>query len=351
MTSTQRSTHAPRGLSMPPQGVASAAGRRVRRTSTQRVLCHVRPPRELGPAQNTATLVVVAGIHGNEPAGLHAAARVFNELARLEREVGLALRGELVVMRGNTQALDRGVRFLERDLNRGWHEESVERLRRADQAALDAEDHEQRSLIDALDVVVDDAAVRGAPVVLADLHTSSAPGVPFVLYGARPAQRDFVKTFPIPVVSGIVEKVDGVLSEFVSRTRGAVTFTIEGGQHEAPSSVDALEAALWLCLQKAGIVDEDVAAAPVARAQALLETLRGDLPRMVDVVSRHAITSADEFVMEGGFRNVDRIGKGQLLGRDCRGEVRASEDGVVVLPLYQKLGDDGFFWGREVHAD
>lgn len=189
-------------------------------------------------------------------------------------------------------------------------------------------------------------------MILADCHTSSAPGVPFVLVGPSEAQREFAKAFPIPVISGIVEQVEGVLSEFVCQTRGLVTFCVEGGQHESPSARDALEAVVWLCLQQAGMIDKDGPARPeLERARRMLDGMRGDLPRRVDVVSRHAITPADEFVMVGGFRNVDRIGKGQLLARDCRGEVRASEDGVVVLPLYQKLGNDGFFWGREVRAD
>ena len=29
-------------------------------------------------------------------------------------------------------------------------------------------------------------------------------------------------------------------------------------------------------------------------------------------------------------------------------DVRAPDDGFVMLPLYQGQGEDGFFWGREV---
>ncbi|MBK6531787.1 MAG: succinylglutamate desuccinylase/aspartoacylase family protein [Deltaproteobacteria bacterium] len=44
------------------------------------------------------TPVAVAGVHGNEPAGIEAARRVF---ARLERG-GVAVRGELVVLRATS---------------------------------------------------------------------------------------------------------------------------------------------------------------------------------------------------------------------------------------------------------
>ena len=67
-------------------------------------------------------LIVLGGIHGNEPAGLHA-------IEPLLEPPGLALaRGDLVVLSGNRGALAEGVRYLERDLNRGWSETSLENL-------------------------------------------------------------------------------------------------------------------------------------------------------------------------------------------------------------------------------
>jgi succinylglutamate desuccinylase len=93
------------------------------------------------------------------------------------------------------------------------------------------------------------------------------------------------------------------------------------------------------------------ALAEVEAARRLLETRRADLPRLTEVVSRHAITPEDAFRMEPGFRNLDYARPDQLLARDRAGEIRAPQEGVVVLPLYQKDGNDGFFWGRVVDAD
>jgi succinylglutamate desuccinylase len=42
------------------------------------------------------------------------------------------------------------------------------------------------------------------------------------------------------------------------------------------------------------------------------------------------------------------VKQGELLGRDRNGEVRAPQRGRIVLPLYQELGDDGFFLVRRV---
>lgn len=285
------------------------------------------------------TLVAVAGVHGNEPAGVEAARRVF---ARLERG-GVAVRGELVVFAGNVGALRRGVRYESKDLNRQWSEGRVAALRAPGWAPTDAEDREQAELLGAIEAALGRA--RG-PVTLADLHTSSATGVPFVLFGDTLAQRRFVGAFPLPVIIGLEEQVDGALTEYWTR-RGCVTFTVEGGQHDDPASVESLEAVLWLALHEAGLIDG--AALPEVRdGRSRLDARRGDLPRVLEVVSRRAITAEDAFQMEPGFRNIARAGEGQLLARDRRGDIVAPCDGVVILPLYQGLGSDGFFWGREV---
>ena len=52
--------------------------------------------------------------------------------------------------------------------------------------------------------------------------------------------------------------------------------------------------------------------------------------------------------MKPGYSNFDPIRKGEVLGTDRNGKVSAIEKGLVLMPLYQKLGEDGFFIGREI---
>jgi predicted deacylase len=300
------------------------------------------------------TLVVVAGIHGNEPAGIEAARRVF---ARLERG-DVRLRGELVVLAGNVAALREGIRYHKKDLNRVWTEARVEELRGIKDAEsrdgasaaspqrglhLDEEDREQLELLAAIEGVI--ARARGR-VHLADFHTSSAQGIPFILFGDTLAQREFVRVFPIPIVMGLEEQLDGVLSSYWT-SRGCVTFSVEGGQHVDPLSTDSLEAVIWLAMEEAGLLERG-ALPEVAAGAALLERRRSGLPRVLEVMSRKAITPEDAFKMAPGFRNLDHAAAGRLLAHDRNGEIRAPSDGMVILPLYQGLGSDGFFWGRVV---
>lgn len=287
-----------------------------------------------------ATLIAVAAIHGNEQAGIHAARRV---LARLSQ--GVHMRGELLVLAGNVGAMREGRRYVLRDLNRVWSDENVAALDARPSSTFDAEEREQAELLASIRAAI--ARARG-PVFLVDLHTTSAAGVPFVLFGDTLAQRAFAGDMPLPIVLGLEEQLDGVLSAYWTR-RGVVTFAVEGGQHRDPGSVDNLESVLLLAAERAGIFAR-AAITETADARALLERRRADLPRVLEVIRRHAITPEDAFVMEPGFRNLDFAKASRLLARDRSGEIRAPRDGMVILPLYQGQGSDGFFWGRAVSA-
>lgn len=289
---------------------------------------------EAGP-----TLIVVGALHGNEPGGLRAAERVLARLA----EARIPLRGELVALAGNVGALDEGRRFRVKDLNRQWTDAKVEALRVRDPARDDAEDAEQRELLLHIEAAIGRA--RGE-VFLVDLHTTSAAGYPFVLFGDTLPQRDFAIHLPLPIILGLEEQVDGVLSEHMTR-RGLVTCAVEGGQHDDPGSIDNLAAVIWIALSGARLVrpeDNPELAASLAH----LEAARGGIPRVLEVLRRHAIRPEDGFRMAPGFANLAPARAGQLLATNARGEIRATEDGFVMLPLYQGQGEDGFFWGRAV---
>jgi succinylglutamate desuccinylase len=281
------------------------------------------------------SLVVVAGIHGNEPAGVLAAQHFMAELGALRDHV----RGEVVCFAGNVRALAAGVRYLDHDLNRGW---SPARL-----AALPhngrAEDAEQHELAGALD----DArrAARG-PVYFLDLHSTSAAGIPFTMVGRSPAARAFALRFPVPALLGLLELVDGTLLEYM-RAQGCIALGFEAGQSTDPRSVEHDEAMLWIAVSAAGILSARHVP-KLQRRRALLARARLGLPQFVRIESRHAITPADGFRMMPGFANIQRIQAEELLAHDRHGEVRAPRTGILLMPLYQAQGEDGFFLGRAV---
>jgi succinylglutamate desuccinylase len=286
------------------------------------------------------TLITLAGIHGNEPAGVAAAERV---LGWLERH-SPPLAGDVVFLTGNVSALARKTRFVDLDLNRQWTPERVAALAVDGEGPDDpVERGEQRELLASLRGAV--RAARG-PMYFLDLHTSSADGPPFLTVGDTLRNRRFVRCFPLPLILGLEEQVDGALLELLNN-QGLVTVGVEAGLHGSERSVDRLEAALWIALVGAGNVRAEHAPDLEPYRRLLREASRG-VPPVIEVRHRHAIGDGDGFHMERGYANFRVVRKGELLARDRNGPIRAPESGLILLPLYQGQGDDGFFVSREV---
>lgn len=284
------------------------------------------------------TLLILGGIHGNEPAGVIAAKRVLPRIQERKAD----LRGEVVLLRGNTRALERKVRYIDADLNRQWAD-SI-RLTASEKGGPPAmsERLEQGELLEAIRQVVNRA--RGE-VYFLDLHTTSAHGKPFATVGDTLRNRRFALQFPVTIVLGLEEQINGTLLEYINNL-GAITMGFEAGQHDAITSVDHHEAVIWNATVAAGnFLRQDVP--QLENFRSLLKRAGGGR-RVVEVRHRHAIMPEDGFQMEPGFKNFQPVQRGQVLARERIGEITACETGLILLPLYQLLGDDGFFLGREV---
>ena len=298
-------------------------------------------PRVLGRCLGSApgpTVLALAAVHGNEPAGVRAVERVLRTLG----SEPFPLRGEVVFLTGNRAALARHVRYVDVDLNRAW---TAERVARATEGRTGEpiEAREQRELLSAIGEVVERA--RGA-LYFVDMHTSSAAGPPFLTVGDTLRNRAFARTLPLPLILGLEEQIDGSLLEFLNE-RGFVTLGVEAGQHDAPESADRLEAVLWLALVAVGVVDPGRVPGVDDHRRRLREASRGT-PPVVEVRYRHSIDVTDQFRMEPGFVNFQIVRKGQILARDHHGLVLAPHRARILLPLYQGQGDDGFFLTHEV---
>ncbi len=284
------------------------------------------------------TLIILAGIHGNEPAGVLAAERVW--LRMQERRA--ALRGEVVLLRGNTRALEQRVRYINADLNRQWTPENVRAAGLEPGTTEVSELFEQRELL----TVIREAVSRArGEIYFVDLHTTSAHGLPFATVGDTLRNRRFALTFPLTIVLGLEEQIDGTLLEYVNNL-GAITMGVEAGQHAAMTSADNHAAVIWIATAATGnFRREDLP--ELDQSRSVLKQASGGT-KVVEVRYRHAIVPQDRFKMEPGFRNFQAVRRGKVLARDRGGEIKASETGLILMPLYQTLGDDGFFLVREV---
>jgi succinylglutamate desuccinylase len=286
-------------------------------------------------------VVLFGGLHGNEPAGALAIQRVLETL----QEAEISVRGQLLGLAGNRQALARGRRYLAHDLNRRWNEGALKALRRRDRETLMAEEREQRELLEAIDSFVDGCE---RPVTCLDLHTTSAKGPPFCAASAGPSDRLLASALPLPMALGVYGMIPGTMLAYLAK-RGYSGVCIEGGQHRDPATVENLVAVIWVVLVAAGVVDEEAVPGLHDHRRQLARAVEG-LPGVVEVCHRHVVKRGDAFEMEPGFANFQPIERGQVLARDSQGAIEAPMKGWLLLPLYQGQGEDGFFIGRDVSS-
>jgi succinylglutamate desuccinylase len=295
-----------------------------------------------GGERSGPLLIVTAGIHGNEPAGVVALGRVMQRL----RELKPAARGELLALSGNRAALARNVRYVDDDLNRLWSDANVRELRAADPATDHSERREQRELLGAIDAAL---ATPRESVVLLDLHSTSAGGPPFSLMGDTLQNRPIAFALGVPVLLGLEENVEGTLLEYFGE-RGLVSVVLEGGQNQDPRTVEHHESAVWLALVAAGLLErEQIPDYDFHRAR--LHGAGAGLPPVVEVLYRHGLERDEEFRMLPGLANFQSVEKNRLLahsGTNAERQVLAPFGGVLLMPRYQGQGLDGFFLGKSV---
>lgn len=284
-----------------------------------------------GPA-----VVVIGALHGNEPAGLSAFARVLGRL----RAAGTPLRGELVGVAGNLRALAAGRRFIDRDLNRRWTPANIARI--ASGGGVSSEDQETLELLGVFLPLM-----RRGPVSFIDLHSTSGVSTPFSCMADVLRNRPLALALPIPVVLGLEEVIEGSMLGYLCDL-GHVGVCVEAGQHDDPRTIEGHESALWLMLVAAGaLAAEDVP--DLAAHHARLAAVNVGKPAVCEIRHRHVVGPDDEpFVMEPGYFNFRPVTQGQVVAADRKGPVQVREAGLIMLPRYQGEGDDGFFIARPV---
>lgn len=285
--------------------------------------------------------LVTAGIHGNEPAGVIALRRVFATIASKKP----AMQGRFVALCGNRAGLARPARFVDEDMNRMWSRARVEALRTSDTKRDNSEQREQRELLARIDA---ELAVGHDRVTHLDLHSTSGIGPPFTVIAGPDASRTAANHLGIPLLLGLEAIIEGTLIEYMGGL-GHSTVLIEGGQNEAPSTIDHHESAVWMTLVRAGVVRERDVPNHAHLRERLLHGADG-LPNELEIGYCHRLEPEEEFRMLPGYSNFDAVVEGQLLARSgpqLEREVRAPWTGTLLMPRYQGQGLDGFFLGRQ----
>lgn len=296
--------------------------------------------REKGPL-----FICLAGVHGNEPAGVRAIERFFRDLALLP---DIPFRGAVLGLKGNLAALKAGKRFIGRDLNRMITPDIVGRISEMPKESLIEEYLELRELLDQVHEELERS--RPQELILLDIHTTSADGGIFSIPADPVESQNLALHFHVPIVRGMARELEGTsLSYFTPKFRGfpcrAVAF--EAGQNEDPASELRSVAVIINGLKAAGCIsDTDF---PNEWDHLLLE-YASRLPAISELICIHQIHRGDGFVMKPGYRNFQTVQEGEHLADDKNGPVLAPAKGMILMPLYQRQGSNGFFLVREVTA-
>lgn len=285
------------------------------------------------------TMIVVGGIHGNEPSGVIALRRVLHELAHRR----IPMRGRLLGLAGNIRALGQNARYLTRDLNRQWFPDRLTKLRDQPRSEDSSEDLEQRELLEIFERL-DESFDH--PLVVIDLHSFSAEGPPFSVVADTLRNRPIAYELRVPIIFGLEEAVGGTLLGYLADL-GHVAVAFEAGQHQDPRTVENHVAAIWIAMIQSGMIErKDLP--EIERCELRLEQAAARLPRAVEIVYRHPITPEDQFRMDPGFVNFQPVRRGQRLATDRNREICSPSAARILMPLYQGLGEDGFFVARDL---
>lgn len=275
--------------------------------------------------------VFFGGIHGNEKAGVYGLNSFFKEVEASD------FKGEIFAVHGNIKALESNKRFLTSDLNRMWTSAQIDDLER--KTDLNEEQQEQEEILHLITQILNRSTDQ--PIYFIDLHTTSSKSLPFITINDALINRKFSRCFPVPVVLGIEEYLEGPLLSYLNK-KGYVSLGFEAGQHTDPEAIKNCEAFISLVLHHTGNfknLDQD----KIERCENHLKMASEYINSIYEVIHKHHIKSEENFKMVDGFKSFQKIRKGTLIAYSNGEKVLAEQTAMLFMPLYQKSGNDGFF--------
>lgn len=276
------------------------------------------------------TMVFFGGIHGNETAGVFALNTVFSALDRKD------ISGTLYAITGNISALKENKRYVNNDLNRLWFSERIKEIQ--DKTSLNTEEAE---LLELFKIIHDILETETGPFYFIDFHTTSSKTIPFITINDALINRKFSSLFPVPLVLGIEEYLEGPLLSYINQL-GYVSLGFESGQHDEKEAVSNSQAFIYLALVYAKAMSQNAITGFPIYYQQLKEQCH-NIKDTFEVSYLHRVKPADNFKMVSGFKSFEKISKKAILAHDINGEIISKHNARIFMPLYQKIGEEGFF--------
>ncbi|WP_298237269.1 succinylglutamate desuccinylase/aspartoacylase family protein [uncultured Algibacter sp.] len=290
--------------------------------------------KEIHGEEKGPTLVFFGGIHGNEKAGVIALQEVLKNIKPDE------LNGSIYAISGNLKALEKNQRYINQDLNRLWTRDNINTIKNKN--TLNNEEKELLKLLYFLERIL---KIKSGPFYFFDLHTTSSKTLPFITINDALINRKFSKLFPVPIVLGIEEYLNGPLLSYIN-TLGYLSLGFESGQHVDVRSIENNLAFINLVLHYTGAINK--AEAYNLEYYNQLKEESKSLNRFFEITHLHSINKKDSFKMYEGFKSFQKINKGAKIARNNKEDIYSKHDARIFMPLYQKKGAEGFFIIRDI---
>lgn len=297
---------------------------------------------EYGDIKRGELLIVLAGIHGNETAGINALEQLFGFF----EDLNIPFNGKVIGLAGNIKGLETDTRYLHKDLNRQWYASKIKKLHILPYGMLNTqEDREQKALFTIIEqVLLEKGDV--SKIYMVDLHTTSAKGGCFTITNNIPRSQKLAIQIPVPTINKMTHILKGTTIEYFENLEvPAIAF--EAGQHKEEQSVDRMKVAILQMLANMNIIQAKYLEYFKEEMEEIKAFNQG-LPNAVEVFYHHAIEEEDMFEMKEGYTNFKPVKHGEILAKDKKGYIQATQNGLILMPLYQKKGSDGFFLVKEI---
>lgn len=258
-------------------------------------------------------VVVLAGVHGNEPCGVNAFDRVVPDLQ--------IQRGSVTFEIGNPDALSQGKRFIDANLNRMFLPDSE----LSERARASSEYRRSRELIPLLE----------SADTLLDIHASNTPNaIPFII--CEPGSFKTALSLPGSIISSGWDRLEPGGTDYLVNKKGGIAICIECGYAGDPASDDRAVKAIEAFLVSMGSIER-------------ADDIYTEAPskKFIEVYAIHHTTN--NFRPERHFSDFEQVKKGEVLGMDGETTICADKDAYVVfVRTRENPGEEAFLLAHEI---
>jgi len=280
-------------------------------------------------------LIVVGGMHGNEKSGVEA---ILETLDFFAQHPEIKLNGKIYFLQGNIGALKKGERFIDKDLNRLWHEDYIQ--------------NEHPDIADVKEVkelhklISEDICQHNySNCTLLDLHTFSAKTGAFCIPAENKQSVALAQTFKTPFVEKLVGSLpETALNYFGNKGMTAVVF--EGGTHASDEARTNLKSSIFHTIAYLDLVNREDFDIVFEMRKELYEISK-NLPHYLRLTYIHKLNKYNNYQTKPGYFNFKKINKGEVIATQDGKQITSPSEGYILMPLYQKKGSDGFFIVQE----